>query len=133
MIELMYKRYIMLKPVKNKEQYEAYLERAYELMQSELLEDSNESDELEVLSILIEEYEKKFYPVGTPNPLEAIQFRLDHMNLKKTDLSEILGYQSRVSDIFSGRRKLNLNMIRKLHKKLNIPAEVLIREDSQND
>ena len=118
----------MLKPIKNEEQYEDYLERAYNLMQKELLPDSADSDELEVLSVLLEQYEKKNYPVDPPHPIEAIQFRLDQMNLKRSDLGEILGYRSRVSDIFSGRRKLNLNMIRRLHEKLNIPVEVLIRE-----
>lgn len=118
----------MLKPIKNEEQYEDYLERAYNLMQMDLSPDSTESDELEILSVLIEHYEKKKYPVDPPHPLAAIQFRLDQMNMKRSDLGEILGYSSRVSDIFSGRRKLNLNMIRRLHERLNILVEVLIRE-----
>ena len=89
--------------------------------------DSKESDELEILSILIKEYENEHYPVPKPNPLEAIKFRLEQMNMSEAELSEILGYRSRKSEILSGKRKLSLAMIRKLTDKLHIPAEVLIQ------
>ena len=82
---------------------------------------------MEILSILIKEYENEHYPVPKPNPLEAIKFRLDQMNMSEVELSEILGYRSRKSEILSGKRKLNLSMIRKLTEKLHIPAEVLIQ------
>ncbi len=117
----------MLKPIKNNQQYENALERAYELMQKNIKANSNESDELEILSILIKEYENERYPVPKPNPIEAIKFRLEQMNLSETELSEILGNRSRKSEILSGKRKLNLAMIRKLTEKLHIPAEVLIQ------
>ena len=117
----------MLKPIKNKKQYSDALKRAYHLLQMEVRPDSKESDELEILSILIKEYENKHYPVPKPNPLEAIKFRLEQMNMSEAELSEILGYRSRKSEILSGKRKLNLTMIRKLVEKLNIPAEVLIQ------
>jgi HTH-type transcriptional regulator/antitoxin HigA len=94
----------------------------------ELVPDSNESDELEVLSLLVKEYENEHYPVPQPHPIEAIKFRLDQMGMTEKDLSEILGYRSRKSEILSGRRKLSLSMIRKLHEKLKIPAEVLIQD-----
>ncbi|MEZ4825107.1 MAG: transcriptional regulator [Bacteroidia bacterium] len=118
----------MLKPIKNNEQYESYLERAYNLMQQDLKENTSDSDELEVLSILIEQYEKVHFSIESPSPLEAIKFRLDQMNMGKSELEKILGYRSRISDVFSGRRKLSLAMIRRLHEKLNIPAEILIKE-----
>jgi len=118
----------MLKPIKTKKQYHSYLERAYELMQLNLKPNSNESDELELLSILIEQYEKSHYPIDPPHPIEAILFRLDQMNMKKAELSKILGNRSRVSEILSGKRKLSLSMIRKLNQILKIPAEVLIRD-----
>lgn len=117
----------MLRPIKNNEQYETALERVYALMQKNLKPDSKESDELEILSILIKEYENKHYPVPKPNPVEAIKFRLEQMNMSEAQLSRILGYRSRKSEILSGKRKLNLAMIRKLTEKLNIPAEVLIQ------
>ena len=117
----------MLRPIKNSEQYEKALDRAYALMQKNIKPDSKESDELEILSILIKEYENEHYPVPNPNPIEAIKFRLEQMNMSEAELSQILGYRSRKSEILSGKRKLNLAMIRKLTEKLNIPAEVLIQ------
>jgi HTH-type transcriptional regulator/antitoxin HigA len=117
----------MLKPIKNKRQYEEALERAYLLMQEDIKPDSQKSDELEVLSILINEYEKKNYSIEKPDPVEAIRFRLEQMNMSEGDLSQILGYRSRKSEILSGKRKLSLSMIRKLHDALHIPAEVLIQ------
>lgn len=117
----------MLKPIKNNQNYEETLARIYLLMQKEVKPDSKESDELEILSILVKEYENKQYPVPKPNPLEAIKFRLDQMNMSEAELSEILGYRSRKSEVLSGKRKLSLAMIRKLNEALNIPAEVLIQ------
>ncbi len=104
------------------------LERVYELMQKDIQPDSADSDELEVLSILIKEYENENYPVPKPNPLEAIKFRLEQMNMSEGELSKILGARSRKSEILSGKRKLSLSMIRKLNEKLKIPAEILIQE-----
>ncbi|SEN61652.1 HTH-type transcriptional regulator / antitoxin HigA [bacterium A37T11] len=117
----------MLRPVKNDEQYEDALARVYQLMQKDLKPNSRKSDELEILSILIHEYEQVHYPVPTPNPLEAIKFRMEQMNMSEAELSDIIGYRSRKSEILSGKRKLSLSMIRKLAEKLNIPAEVLIQ------
>lgn len=117
----------MLKPIKNSQQYEDALARAYALMQRDIKPDSKASDELEVLSILIREYENENFPVPKPNPIEAIKFRLDQLNMSEAELSEILGYRSRKSEILSGKRKLSLTMIRKLNEVLRIPAEVLIQ------
>jgi len=118
----------MLRPIKNKLQYEEALELIYLLMQKNINPDSKESDETEILSILIKEYELKHFPVPKPNPLEAVKFRLEQMNMSETQLSDILGNRSRKSEILSGKRKLSLSMIRKLHAILHIPAEVLIQE-----
>jgi len=118
----------MLRPIKNKLQYEEALERIYLLMQKNIKPDSKESDETEILSILIKEYELKHFPVPKPNPLEAVKFRLEQMNMSETQLSDILGNRSRKSEILSGKRKLSLSMIRRLHAILHIPAEVLIQE-----
>lgn len=118
----------MIKPIKNEQQYEEFLKRIYELLQLELKPDSQESDELELRSILIKEYEHEHYPVPQPNPLEAIRFQMKQMDLSEVELNEILGSCSRKSEILSGKRKLSLSMIRKLNEKLNIPAEVLIQD-----
>ena len=117
----------MLKPIKTEEQYNEALAHVYELMQKDIKPDSAESDELEILSILIREFETEHYPIPTPNPIDAIKFRLDQMGLSEKELGEILGYRSRKSEILSGKRKLSLAMIRKLNEVLHIPAEVLIQ------
>jgi len=117
----------MLKPIKTEEQYNDALARVYELMQIDVKEGSTASDELEVLSILIKEYELVNHPIPSPNPLEAIRFRLNQMGISEKELGDILGYRSRKSEILSGKRKLSLAMIRKLNEILHIPAEVLIQ------
>ncbi len=117
----------MVRPIKNNTQYETSLKRIYTLLQREIKPNSDESDELEILSILAKEYENEHYPVPSPNPLDAIRFRLDQMNMSESELAAILGYRSRKSEILSGKRKLSLSMIRKLHEALHIPANVLIQ------
>ncbi len=118
----------MLKPIKTETDYENALERIYQLMQKELKEDSKLADELELLSIIVEAYEKKHYTIPSPHPVEAIKFRLEQSGIDEKELNKILGGRSRKSEILSGKRKLSLSMIRGLHKKLNIPAEALIGE-----
>lgn len=117
----------MLKPIKTEDQYQETLACIYELMQTDIQENTKESDELEVLGILVKEYETVHYPIPSPNPLDAIKFRLDQMGLSEKELGGILGYRSRKSEILSGKRKLSLTMIRKLNEVLHIPAEILIR------
>jgi HTH-type transcriptional regulator/antitoxin HigA len=116
----------MLKPIKTKKDYEAALARVYTLMQKNLKPGTMDSDELEVLSMLVEAYEKKHYPVPPPHPVEAIRFRLEQSGMSEKELNQLLGGRSRKSEIMSGKRKLSLNMIRTLHEKLHIPAETLI-------
>ena len=77
----------MLKPIRSKKQHKEYLERAYELMQMNLKAKSLESDELEMLSILIEKYEKETILIKSPHPIEAIKFRLDQLGMKKSELN----------------------------------------------
>ncbi len=113
-----------IKAIKTEQDYNQALERLEEIFHAPT--DSKEGDEAEILSILIEKYEDENYPIEAPDPIEAIMFRMEQMQMTKKDLAEILGYKSRVSEIFSKKRKLNINMIRKLHDKLNIPYESLI-------
>src|SRR6266498_2157819 len=116
MMLLMLKLWRMLKPIKTKKDYEAALERAYELMQKDLKQGSRLSDELEILAVLIEAYEDKHYPIPLPHPIEAIRFRVEQGKINDKDLTKLLGGRSRKSEILSGKRKLSLNMIRTLHK-----------------
>lgn len=77
---------------------------------------------------MIEKYEEKNYPIEAPDPIEAILFRMVQMEISKKDLAEVLGYKSRVSEIFSKKRKLTIQMIRNLHEKMNIPYDSLIAD-----
>ena len=117
----------MLKPIKNNKSYETSLARVYELMQKNLKAGSPQSDELEILSILVKEYENEHYPVPKANPIDAIKFRMEQLGMNESQLSDVLGYRSRKSEILSGKRKLSLEMIRKLNEILRIPADVLIQ------
>jgi len=89
---------------------------------------SEEHDQLELLTLLISVYEKEHYPIGLPDPIEAIKFRMEQQNLSKKDLIPFLGSRSKVSEVLSGKRPLSLTMIRALHNGLRIPAEVLLQK-----
>lgn len=118
----------MLKPVKNKKEYESALDRIYLLIQKGVKRTENEGNELEILTILVRDYEQKHIPIPPPHPLEAIKFRMEQMGLNPSELNKILGSRSRKSDVLNGKRKLSIQMIRKLHEKLNIPASTLIAD-----
>jgi HTH-type transcriptional regulator / antitoxin HigA len=120
----------MLKLIRNNKEYRIALDRIYELMQQDLTANSDGYNELEVLSILVDDYESKRFPIDLPDPVESIKFRLEQLNLDQSDLASILGSKSRTSEILNRKRKLSLSMIRTLHKKLNIPASLLIAEYS---
>lgn len=89
-----------------------------------------EHDRLDVLVTLIEAYEAKHHPIPPPNPVEAVLFRMDQLDLDRKDLERLIGSRARVSEVLSGRRNLSLGMIRRLHGRLGIPAEVLIGEQT---
>lgn len=86
-----------------------------------------EGDRLDVLATLIDVYENEHYPIDPPDPIEAIKFRMEQQGLSRKDLEGIIGTRTRVAEILNGRRGLSITMIRRLHEKLGIPAEVLIR------
>ena len=115
-----------IKVIKTEKDYEKALERLEVIFDAPI--DSPEGDEAEILSILIEKFEDEHYPIESPDPIEAIKFRMEQMDMKKSDLAKIIGYKSRVCEIFSRKRKLTLQMIRKLHDNLKIPYESLIAD-----
>ena len=115
-----------VKVIKTEEDYNQALKRLDKLFHAHI--DSIEGDEAELLSILIEKYEDEYFPIEAPDPIEAIKFRMEQMGMTKKELAEIIGYKSRVSEIFSRKRKLTLKMIRNLHDKLKIPYESLIAD-----
>ncbi|UOB19307.1 helix-turn-helix domain-containing protein [Abyssalbus ytuae] len=115
-----------IKPIRNEEDYQNALERLEEIFDA--TKDSEQGDELVILSILIDNYEKENFPIGMPDPIEAIKFRMEQMGMKQKDLAEVIGFKSRVSEILNKKRKLTLEMIRKLNTTLHIPTEVLIQD-----
>src|SRR5258708_2313321 len=115
-----------LKILKTKKDYLKSLERFEEIFQAK--HGSPESDEADIIALLIKEYEDKHFIIDAPSPIEAIKYRMEQQGLSNKDLAQILGFKSRVSDIFKKNRKLNLGMIRKLYHELHIPLETLVRE-----
>lgn len=114
-----------LKLIKTKKDYENALERLNVIFDAK--KGTKEGDELEILGILIEQYENEHFPIDLPDPIEAIKFRMEQLGYTQTDLAKVIGLKSRASEILSKRRKLSLEMIRQLHDKLNIPTDVLIQ------
>lgn len=114
-----------IKPIKNENDYNQALERLEMIFDAKL--GTPESDELEVLGILIDQYENEHFPIGLPDPIEAIKFRMEQMGYNQSDLAKIVGLKSRASEILNRKRKLSLEMIRQLHERLNIPTDVLIQ------
>ncbi len=115
-----------IKVIKTEEGYKSALMRLEEIFDAPV--NSPDGDEAELLTVLIEKYEEEHYPIESPDPIEAIRFRMEQMNMNKKDLAEVIGYKSRVSEILNRKRKLSLNMIRQLHKKLRIPYDSLLTE-----
>jgi HTH-type transcriptional regulator/antitoxin HigA len=115
-----------LKILKTKKEYQKSLERFENIFQAK--PGSAESDEADVLALLIKDYENKHYVINAPSPIEAIKYRMEQQGLTNKDLANILGFKSRVSDIFKKNRKLNLVMVRKLYNELHIPLETLVKE-----
>jgi len=114
-----------IRPIKTELDYNKALERLEVIFDAK--KGTKEGDELEILSILIERYEKVKYPIEMPDPIEAIKFRMEQLGMKQKDLAEFVGFKSRVSEILNKKRKLTIEMIRNLSQKLNIPSEVLIQ------
>lgn len=117
------KRY---KLIKNEEEYQISLKRLEEIFDAP--SGSVDSDEADILAMIIDEYEQKNYPIDAPDPIEAIKIRMKEMNLKQVDLIGEIGGKSRVSEILNKKRKLTIDMIRNLATKLNLSVELLIRD-----
>jgi len=111
-------------PVRTEADYDAALEEVEELWGSKV--GTSEADRLDVLLVLIDDYESKHHAIGPPDPVEAIKFRMEQMNLTRKDLEPLIGPRGRVAEVLNRRRPLSLAMIRSLHHKLHIPLESLI-------
>ncbi|MCF8360784.1 MAG: helix-turn-helix domain-containing protein [Prolixibacteraceae bacterium] len=117
------------KILKTEQQYNDACERIYNLInntENPIKPDSPEGEEIELLSLLVEKYEQENYPVESPDPIEAIKFRMEQMNLKQVDVASLFGGKTRVSEVLNGKRPLTLKMITLLNRYLGIPLESMI-------
>ena len=115
-----------IKPIRNEKDYQKALNRLEDIFDAK--KGTEQGDELEILSILIDRFENEMFPIGMPDPIEAIKFRMEQMGMNQKDLAEVVGFKSRVSEILNKKRKLTLDMIRKLNSTLHIPTEVLVQD-----
>jgi HTH-type transcriptional regulator/antitoxin HigA len=114
-----------IRPIHTTGDYEAALAEIERLWGSH--SGTPEGDRLDVLATLIDAYESEHHPIDPPDPVEAIKFRMEQQSLTRKDLEGLLGTRTRVAEVLNRRRNLSINMIRRLHNKLGISAEVLIR------
>jgi HTH-type transcriptional regulator/antitoxin HigA len=115
-----------IKLIKTEEDYRTSLKRLELIFDAKI--GSRESDEADILGLMIDEYEKKHYPIESPDPIEAIKIRMEEMQLRQIDLAEAIGGKNRVSEVLNRKRKLTVEMIRNLTTRLNLSPELLIHD-----
>jgi HTH-type transcriptional regulator/antitoxin HigA len=115
-----------IKLIKTESDYQAALKRLETIFEAEI--GTQESDEADILGLIIDDYEKKHYPIEAPDPIEAIKIRMEEMQLKQVDLVNEIGGKSRVSEILNRKRKLTVEMIRKLTDRLSLSPNILIND-----
>ncbi len=115
-----------IKLIKTEEEYQIALEQLDKIFDA--AEGSPDSDQADILALLIDEYENIHYPIEAPDPIEAIKIRMEEMQLKQKDIAAALGGKNRASEILNRKRKLTVDMIRKLTKSLNLSASLLIKD-----
>ena len=113
-----------IKPIKTTTDYENALEKLEKVFDAS--PNTKEADEAEILTLLIDTYENQHFSIEAPDPIEAIKVRMEEMNIKQKDLVGIIGGKSRVSEVLSKKKKLNVEMIRELERVLNISASILV-------
>ena len=114
-----------VRPIRTKRDHEAALKEAERLWGAKT--GTRDGDRLDVLATLIDAYESEHYPMDPPDPIEAIKFRMEQRGLTRKDLEDIIGSRTRIAEVLNRKRGLSITMIRRLHERLGISAEVLIR------
>ncbi|HEY3640758.1 MAG TPA: helix-turn-helix domain-containing protein [Xanthobacteraceae bacterium] len=114
-----------VKPIRTRRDYDAALKEVERLWGAKAK--TRDGDRLDVLATLIDAYEAEQYPMDPPDPIEAIKFRMEQQGLTRRDLEELIGTRTRIAEVLNGKRGLSIGMIRRLHRRLGISAEVLIR------
>jgi HTH-type transcriptional regulator/antitoxin HigA len=119
-----------VKPIRSRRDYDAALKEVERLWGAKAK--TRDGDRLDVLATLIDAYEAEHYPIDPPDPIEAIKFRMEQQGLTRRDLEELIGTRTRIAEVLNGKRGLSISMIRRLHGRLGISAEVLIRPSRRN-
>jgi HTH-type transcriptional regulator/antitoxin HigA len=114
-----------IKPIKTEKDYEAAIKRLEKIFDAS--PKSKDGDEAEILSMLIDNYENQYYPIESPDPIEAIKIRMEELNIKQKDLIGIIGGKSRVSEVLNKKKRLTVDMIRGIEKTLHLSASVLVK------
>ena len=117
-----------IRPIRNSSDHESALKRIETLMSAQ--NGTAEGDELDVLATLVDVYEREQFSIDSPDPVDAINFRMEQLGLSRKDLEPFLGSRARVSEVMNKKRGLSLAMIRSLHANLEIPLDVLIGRES---
>lgn len=120
-----------IKPIRTEADYDAALSEIERLWGAK--SGTPKGDRLDVLATLIEVYEERRYPIDPPDPIEAIKFRMEQQGLTRKDLEAMIGTRTRIAEVLSRKRSLSIAMIRRLHKSLGIPAEILIRPTRKDE
>jgi HTH-type transcriptional regulator / antitoxin HigA len=116
---------VEVRPIRTKRDYEAALKEVERLWGAKT--GTSDGDRLDVLATLVDAYEAEHYPMDPPDPVEAIKFRMEQQGLTRRDLEEIIGTRTRIAEVLNRKRGLSIAMIRRLHERLGISADVLIR------
>lgn len=119
-----------IRPIKTEKDYNKALKRLEQIFDAPT--NSTEGDKAEILSLLIDNYVNKYYPIDAPDPIEAIKIRMEEMNIKQKELVGVIGGKSRVSEISNKKKRLTSEMIRKLEKSLHISASILVNNYQLN-
>jgi HTH-type transcriptional regulator/antitoxin HigA len=114
-----------VKPIRSEADYEAALQDVAALWGAK--SGTSDGDRLDVLATLIDAYEAQHHPIDQPDPVEAIKFRMEQQGMTRKDLEDIIGTRTRIAEVLNRKRSLSIGMIRRLHDRLGISAEVLIR------
>jgi HTH-type transcriptional regulator / antitoxin HigA len=116
---------VEVSPIRSEADYEAAVAEIERLWGAKA--GTQEGDRLDILATLVDAYESEHHPIDPPDPIEAIKFRMEQQGLTRRDLEAILGTRARVAEVLNRKRDLSIGMIRRLHDRLGISAEVLIR------
>jgi HTH-type transcriptional regulator/antitoxin HigA len=126
-MQIQFKKETMdIKLIKTEADYRNALKRLEEIFDAEI--GTPQSDEADIIGLLIDEYERKHYHIDAPDPIEAIKIRMEELQLKQVDLADVIGGKNRVSEVLNRKRKLTVEMIRNLTKRLNLSPGLLIRD-----